>query len=127
MTRAQQIAYFTDAAHRLIEAIDDRSTNKDGTAYFKLCLQEEKGHRNFTNTRNGLTATQGAALCMVGQIADYLTDNRPAPQVRDYLWTKKSLFFGYALSVNNREHILDAWKKFDITKLAELDYAVLNA
>lgn len=124
-TKPQQLRLIRDAWTTLREVLNTQKITPLGDEYLSLHVEEEKAHRSYSKNLT-LTVKQNAMLFAVKEIAQALTGARKAPEVKDYIIFRHSIYFAHSLVANYREEIEKAWAGFDVNELASLDFAALN-
>jgi len=129
----QQVALIHEAFDALAGVcqngfIDERNR------LFKICLEEEKEHRQFNggtfrefHTSDSIGASDVAKMFVVNDLASFLLGTRALPELKDYLHVKKSHFHAGAMVLEFRKEIAQAWleNQVNIEELAQLNYTQL--
>jgi hypothetical protein len=100
------------------------STNEK---FLAMLVDDERGHRRFTDGPFGAGPTDSAKLMGVAWMARQLV-NPKQPTWNDWLCGRQAAHVACALAEAHREEILQAWKAAGIlvSELAEFDYAAFN-
>lgn len=120
------VAEIREAHKALMMAFDCEMINW-GDRLYKLCLEEEMGHRHWGpdfdahHTPDTINERDAARLFSVLRVAQYLTGDT-LPEIKDYLHMQKSCYMAAAMALEFGEKIRKEWAKFSIPDLAKLNY-----
>jgi hypothetical protein len=126
LSKNQQIKLLKEISSQLSYVLDNIKWEKIYTNYLKENIQEEKNHLRMKpeGVIHGLTAYEGGLLFAVQQIINYLTGEN-APDVKSYLWMRKTVFTAYSIVTNYEKEIKEALKNIDYTEVLKMDYCDL--
>jgi hypothetical protein len=129
-TRTQQLKAIDLAWTFICDRLNNIKMEAMGDNYEGDNQKEEREHRGCGLPRipHGLTVPQAGRLFCVKQLLDYL-DGEKAPDPKDFLWMRKTIFTAYALVANYRDEITKALAESgaDLDAIRSADYAELNA
>jgi hypothetical protein len=124
INKAQWLRHIKAAFDRLNWAFDAETVNH-AQALLDLCCDEEKAHRKMGHFNayhpNAPGVTDCARLFAVKCVAEYLL--KPVyPSGQQYLHMQKSCFIAAGVADEFGDKVRAAWKDFDLSTLAALDY-----
>ena len=126
MTTKQKIELFR-AAFAALSCLDDITWTRYSEKLLAMCLEEEKGHRNFAgefarhHTPDTIGSLDLACMFAVKRIAEYLNGEK-FPRGKLFLHCQTSCFYAAGIVDEYRKVIRRAWRKFPVAELAALDY-----
>ena len=126
--KRKQLKLINEAYDNLANAFSVVGWGMYGRQYEKLNKEEEESHRTFKpdHITAGIITRQAVKYFYVHQIAAALTDGYK-PALKDYLHTRKSIFFAWALVENYPKEIKKALEGLDLQEIMAIDYAELMA
>lgn len=126
MAKTEAIKLINKAYDRL-ECLNNISWTKYRDELFRQNKEGEKRHQALTpdGITNGLSITEAAKLFTVNWVAEYLTEEKKAPEASEFINMRSEAFYAYSLSVKYKKEILKAWEGLDLKAIASLDYAEL--
>jgi hypothetical protein len=106
--------------------LNNKSWSMYGEQYIKLNREESRQHLNFKpfSVIHYLTITEEAQFFAVQQIARYLYGNTAKPQTKDYLSSRKSIFYACALCENFEESLKAVMTQEQAEYFLKLDYCM---
>jgi hypothetical protein len=119
---------ISSAWNRINYAIDNIGFEHYATELFNLNMIETKQHDRFRgeDTKRGITKNEECKYFSVLRLVEYAFNLEGyKPEVKDYLHTKKSLFYTYAVALNYGDKIRAVITEDEAIKIRSISYTQL--
>lgn len=128
LTHSQCLKLVKEISKSLSCELNNISWSKYYTNYLNENIREEKDHLRFKpdGIISGITANQGGMFFSVKQIIEYFEQVEKVPDVKNYLFWRKSIYTAFSLVANYRKEIEKALSKNPQYKeVLKMDYCYL--
>lgn len=114
---------------KISHKIDNITWTHYATELYNMSKQESKEHDNFRgdNIKRGITINEESKYfsCLWVLRYSFKLDNIYYPEIKDYLSTKRSLYYAYAIALNYGDEIKEVVTEEEANKINSVEYTQL--